>query len=185
MSHFRKITGLIGEALLRFSVSKKQRFIIDPEIEKAFWARVEKTDSCWLWTGAVRKDGGGSFGIGRRGSRKLYSANRVSWQLAHGEIDDTVKIFPLSCHNKRCVNPAHLYAGSAVDCAQYLASYRGKPNRASGEKNGSSKLTEKQVIEIRRLYRLRRLTQRELAKRFSVDRNTIGFILRGETWRLA
>ena len=125
MSKAYEIVQRIGEALVRFSekhaaISAPVRLsCIDLDVEAAFWARVEKTDSCWLWRGSVRKDGGGDFSIGRRGHRKSYSANRISWQIAHGLIDDSVKIFPAGCNNRRCVNPAHLRAGSARDCAEY------------------------------------------------------------------
>jgi len=67
---------------------------------------------------------------------------------------------------------------------EYLALYRGKPNRAVGEKVAGAKLTREKVAEIRRRYQRRGITQRALAKEYGVDRNTIGLILRGETWRI-
>ncbi len=57
------------------------------------------------------------------------------------------------------------------------------PPLVAGETNGQSKLTDEDVIEIRRLYATGEHTQRELGDRFGVDRATIGLIVRRETWK--
>ncbi len=51
-----------------------------------------------------------------------------------------------------------------------------------GEANGSAKLTDASVREIRRLYAEGGVTHCELAKQYGVDRATIGQILRLEHW---
>jgi hypothetical protein len=53
----------------------------------------------------------------------------------------------------------------------------------SGEDNGVSKLTEAQVREIRRLYSLGGLYQREIAAMFGVKQNAIFKVVHHETWR--
>lgn len=54
---------------------------------------------------------------------------------------------------------------------------------AIGERQGFAKLTEAEVLEIRRAYAAREASQYRLAALYGVCRGTIGFILRGETWR--
>ena len=52
-----------------------------------------------------------------------------------------------------------------------------------GEKYGRSKLTEEQVLEIRRLYAAGDHTQKQLSEKFGTDRSNIGQIVRRVTWR--
>ena len=58
----------------------------------------------------------------------------------------------------------------------------GLVNHAHGERQGRSKLTAAQVIEMRRLH-AEGASQRELAKRFVVSRPNVGHIVNFKTWR--
>lgn len=69
-----------------------------------FWRFVEKTDSCWLWNGATRL-GYGRFHDGNR----LIDSHRYSYTLVKGPIPEGLTLDHL-CHNRACVNPAHLEA---------------------------------------------------------------------------
>jgi len=51
-----------------------------------------------------------------------------------------------------------------------------------GERCGSSKLTESQVVEIRSLYATGRYSQTTLAKMFGVTQTPISLIVRNKTW---
>lgn len=71
----------------------------------------------------------------------------------------------------------NLYYGTALqNCAD--AALHGATAR--GELQGSAKLTESNVVEIRRL--AGSVAQRELGRRFGVCQSTIGFVIRGQTW---
>lgn len=52
-----------------------------------------------------------------------------------------------------------------------------------GSKHPNSKLTEKEVLNIRRYYKIKNITQQELANKYNVDRKTIGRIINRVTWR--
>lgn len=61
---------------------------------------------------------------------------------------------------------------------------RKAPNYPSpGERNGSAKLTEDKVREIRRLYAANAGDQYQLAEQFGVSQAAIGFIVRKKTWK--
>lgn len=68
-----------------------------------FWARVKKTDSCWIWTGYVRKDGYGYVGMGK----KQYVAHRVAYEITGHVIPEGMDLDHI-CHNRACVRPDHL-----------------------------------------------------------------------------
>lgn len=77
--------------------------------EERFWAKVNKTDTCWLWTGGRMRNGYGyPFMVSsKRGVRTL--PHRYSYELANGPVPPGLDIDHM-CHVPLCVNPAHLQA---------------------------------------------------------------------------
>lgn len=73
--------------------------------EERFWAKVEKTDDCWLWKAA---DNGVGYGVFRLNSRQVL-AHRVAYQWANGPIPVGLTLDHL-CRTPRCVRPSHLEA---------------------------------------------------------------------------
>jgi hypothetical protein len=74
-----------------------------PPLEERFWARIEKTDTCWNWTGPMTNNGYGYVWH----ERKTQTAHRLSYQLLVGPIEDGMVLDHL-CHHRACVNPEHL-----------------------------------------------------------------------------
>lgn len=68
--------------------------------------KVNKTDSCWLWTGAKHDDGYGFIYLGGN-PRKRAQAHRVAYELLVGPVPDGKYVDHL-CRVRHCVNPAHL-----------------------------------------------------------------------------
>lgn len=75
-----------------------------PSVEERFWAKVNKTDTCWLWTASLDTRGYGQFGI-RHG--KLVRAHRYAYESLAGPHDAGLELDHL-CRVRRCVNPDHL-----------------------------------------------------------------------------
>ena len=77
------------------------------DAEARFWAKVEKTGSCWLWNGQRAHDGYGIFSVGVPPKRYGTGAHRFAWEYTHGEIPEGMQIDHL-CRVRDCVNPDHL-----------------------------------------------------------------------------
>jgi hypothetical protein len=148
-------------------------------VRERFEAKYEAvTESgCWLWTAST-----GSHGYGQLmvfGAPRL--AHRVSWELAFGAIPEGMYVCH-RCDTRSCVNPAHLFLGSARDNSlDMMAKGRHTPNTGccAGEKNPSAKLTAENVIAIRRDERLPRV----IAADFGVSVDTIRLVKKRSNWR--
>lgn len=84
---------------------RNRRYDTSP-LEARFWPKVNKTDSCWLWTGAKTGAGYGMIReVGHGG--KMLMAHRVAYELLVGPIPEGLFLDHL-CRTPLCVNPAHL-----------------------------------------------------------------------------
>jgi len=132
--------------------------------EERFWRKVDKTGDCWLWTGVPNNHGYGTMMV----NGKLEYVHRFSFTLAYGPIPNGLWV----CHHcdvPLCVNPEHLFAGTAKDNAVDMA----RKERAFG-----TKLSADDVKHIR----ASSLSRRNLAKKFGVTRQCVDQVLLGITW---
>ncbi len=165
-----------------------------------FWEKVQKTDGCWIWTGATTQ----GYGVIRAEgpSRAMIRAPRLSYEIHVGPIPKGKHILH-HCDNPPCTNPEHLFVGTSKDNAEDMVrkgrSTKGRststwvargnvhytrriPCAQVGQKNNGSKLTDKQVQEIRNLYAQGNISQSKLGKMFNVSQTAVGHILRRITW---
>lgn len=158
-----------------------------PVLER-FFSYVEKTDGCWNWIGAIGSSGYGTFKM----DGKSVSVHRFSFQMSAGAIPSGLQVCH-HCDNRTCVNPAHLFLGSAkenrADAIQKNRIPTGaghwtskKPDMvARGAAAGSSKLKDPDIQKIRLLSKAKSLT--DIAEQFGVTASTIGKVVNGRTWK--
>lgn len=74
-----------------------------PRDAAGFWARVEKTDTCWVWRGWVTAAGYGRIRLRQRN----WLVHHVSLAFAGIEVPEGMTADHL-CSNPLCVRPEHL-----------------------------------------------------------------------------
>lgn len=119
-----------------------------------------KEDDCWEWLHTIdkRKDTHCEYGCFQIRVNRIcykYTAHVVSY--AYYNKLNVIDFHVLhSCDNPSCCNPKHLFKGDNTTNRQDCVS---KGRTAMGETQGLSKLTEEEVLEIRRLYKTGYYTQ--------------------------
>lgn len=78
----------------------------EKDLKPSFWAKVKKTDGCWLWTGKI-DDGYGRVNLRHEGKTHLYGVHRLMSAIYHGGVDKDVEVDHL-CRIRHCCNPDHL-----------------------------------------------------------------------------
>lgn len=97
-------------------------------VAERFWAKVEKTDTCWLWRGAHIPNGYGSMWIFRPDGRYTQcGVHRISYELNVGPIPEGMEI-DHRCRVRDCVNPDHLRLATRKQQNEN----RGRPRGISG-----------------------------------------------------
>jgi len=93
------------------------------------WGKVDVAgaDDCWEWRAALTGKGYGKIQWGRR----YVNAHRVVYEHFHGPIPKGLLVLH-RCDNRVCVNPAHLFVGTAKDNADDMMR-KGRGRGANGE----------------------------------------------------
>lgn len=147
--------------------------------EEYFLARVNQNGPvvrgvigpCWIWTAGLTHYGYGAMCV--RGKYTL--AHRYSYAHHTGE-DIKGKDICHRCDRPACVNPDHLFAGTAYDNANDMT----RKGRGA-----TAKLTPDNVREIRRLLKKlgnSKAVRNEIGAKFGVQAQTIQNIVAGRTW---
>lgn len=128
-----------------------------------FYQKISKQNLCWIWEGKMSGNYGSFFSNGVR-----YYAHRFSYMI---NIDDM--------WSKGRANPPQGHVVGIAAIAQE------NPELVTGEGNGNSKLTEKDIRAIRKKYCKwsdRKSNAQQLAEEFGVCSNLISQIARRKRW---
>jgi hypothetical protein len=167
---------------IREVVSGNETPFAEAEIVR-FWAKVQKTEGCWLWTasrsGGRRHGTYGQFTYTVDKRQRHISAHAFSFILHHGPVPEGCEVMHL-CDRHICVRPDHLEAGTRLqnvaDAAAKGAYRVPRPD--------AQKLTDAQCEEIRSLAAVG-MKQYVIAERFGVTKGWVSLFLKGKRRNLS
>lgn len=149
-----------------------------------FISKVNKTESCWNWTGSTYRGGYGHFRRLIDGKWIMAKVHRYSYEV-YKEVDRLSMVGLFVCHtcdNPSCVNPDHLFLGTVKDNT-YDKIAKGRHN--FGTKHGNRELSFSIAQEIRLCKLMNpKLTYRQLGKLFDTSASQIHRIIKNKIWAL-
>lgn len=96
----------------------------------SFWAKVDKSEECWVWNGPRSSDGYGRVAFhGRNYKAGTGLVHRISWELANGPIPVGMLIDHI-CFNRSCLRLTHLRLATPKQNSEHLTGARS--NNTSG-----------------------------------------------------
>ncbi len=131
---------------------------------------------CILFKGAKNNKG---YGMVTRNC-KTQLAHRLAFQDKYPRVDITKHLILHRCDVRLCINPKHLFRGTAKENTQDMMK-KGRGNWAHGERAAHAKLTEEDVIFIRKNYVKKQ--KPALHHAFGVTKGTVLSIIKNKSWR--
>jgi hypothetical protein len=162
----RLLRGGDPHTLSQKEMSLEERF-------RAGLAPQDPVTGCIEWTGTRVTKG---YGLITQDGKPI-GTHRLAWELKHGPIPEGMKVCH-HCDNPACCNTDHHFLGTNAD---NMADRNAKGRQAKGERSGGAKLTEADVLEIRRRLAAGE-SQLEISKAFGITRQHVGYIKSGKTW---
>lgn len=143
--------------------------------EKSLLNRAAKRGDCWDFAPAKATIDYCDIKV----SGRQTSAHRLSYELFCGPIPQGMFVCH-TCDFPRCINPAHLFLGTAAD---NMADKVAKGRQARGERQGLAKLTWPAVRQIRADFTAGLASVSTLARKHGVHSKAIYLLIAGKTWR--
>jgi hypothetical protein len=95
-----------------------------PPIEERFWAKVNRTETCWLWSGATDTCGYGVIDGNLDGKSKKHTTHKVSYVLAFGPVPAGLHVLHRcdtpNCVRAKCGVPGCEHLRESEDCESHL-----------------------------------------------------------------
>lgn len=153
-----------------------------PQPRAAFDRVVDKLtpeDGCLIFSGGRDPF---NYGLVWNGERKSkVRAHRVVYEYYNGVIPKGM-VIRHTCDNPPCCNIEHLVIGTQQENMRDMVE-RGRASSRPGENHPNSVLTDKDVLEIRRLREENGITYKELAEKFCVSQSLIAQVITRRSWK--
>jgi hypothetical protein len=154
-------------------------------VAERFWAKVAKSDGCWLWTGNIERCGYGTFALDHN---TPVRSHRYAWESVNLRSVPYGHVVRHLCEGgypigdityRRCVRPSHLTTGTP---AQNVADARATGRMARGERMNKYALTETLVRQIR-AFKAEGLRGVDIASQLNVGLSAVRHVIDGSSWQ--
>jgi hypothetical protein len=153
--------------------------LVDRKDEYQRWLdKVNKTESCWLWEGTLNR----KYGAFRRFINDkwvMYKAHRFAYEYFKGNIPQGLQVCH-SCDNPKCVNPDHLWIGTAKE---NVADMLKKGRKNIGAKKTGTNLNQSIANQIRMVFNEGGKKYPEIAKMFNTSTAQVCRIINNKIWK--
>jgi hypothetical protein len=126
---------------------------------------------CWEYIGTINGQGYAWVQV----NRKYHNGHRLSYLIHKGHIPAGMVVMH-KCDNPCCINPDHLELGTPT---QNHEDMRAKRRHAFGRRVNTAKLNDEIVRSIRREVG----SNKSLARKYGVRRQTIASVRARKTWK--
>ena len=133
-------------------------------------------NKCFICTSHAR-DWDGYPLLFRRG--KTIRISRFIYEECYGLIPNN-HIVRHKCDNPNCISPEHLVIGTYQQNSDDMVS---RNRSAKGIKNASAKLTESDVLSIRKEYKKDVIRMKDLSEKYGVSITVISNVIKNKSWR--
>lgn len=163
----------MGKPIIDLSTPEKEQLYIIDRVD------IDPDTNCWLWKQRCTH-GYGVVGPGHRLAKKYNNTklSRLSYNIFVGPIPEG-QVVRHKCRSRQCCNPAHLELGTQYENVQ---DKKRDGTTVKGVDQVSSKLTEQDVKDLRKLFATGRYTKRYLGNLFEISPTVIRRIILGVMW---
>lgn len=150
---------------------------IDRFMEKVDKGQDEIND-CWEWTAAKYRGGYGHFRRLIDGKWKMAKAHRYAYEAFKGPLEAFLQVCH-TCDNPSCVNPSHLFAGTAKENSDDKI----KKGRFIPGRNHKHKWLTQEIVDSMRQDYENGMTQIEIVNKYGYSRTQVCRVVNRQIWK--
>ena len=150
---------------------------MDRFLEKVSKGQDEEKD-CWIWTASTYRGGYGHFRRLVGGKWRMYKAHRYAYEAFKEQLEPGLQVCH-TCDNPSCVNPAHLFSGTAKENNHDKM----KKGRGGIPRNPKHKLLNKEIVEQMRDDYKKGMSQAEIHVKYNQSRQQVSRVVNNQIWK--
>ena len=133
---------------------------------------------CWEWTAAKYRGGYGHFRRLVDGKWKMAKAHRYAYEAFKGPLEPFLMVCH-TCDNPSCVNPAHLFTGTAKENSDDKM----KKGRRGLPRNAKHKWLTEEIVENMRQDYANGMSQIEIVNKYDYSRAQVCRVVNHQIWK--
>lgn len=162
--------------------ARRAKTVSTKEAMKAYLLRnvhvPDHPDACWEWQGYISKGNGYGRACVRR---QQIDAHRLAYEIFVGPIPEGMYVLHARhCLYRHCINPRHLYCGTAQQNAHDAIAVGHMPQ---GSGHYKARLTEAKVLNILKRYHDNGVSLKTLAREEHMSYSAIQLIILRINWK--